>query len=187
MHQNLPLRKPNRCRVLHRQSPQSDGRWWIKNIINRFVIRWPHGLGVECVDTECFILLSNDNDMEALIHYFDGYHFHNNCSRLKAEWGWFTFRIAYHPLATTRPCSKCDNTFRTYVRSIEDKLLNEAIQARIKAINTRNQQQRQELFKQQQLQNGSTNIWESTISTEFIPVLTTPATQRNTTTSNANV
>ena len=131
---------------------------FIKHIMNRYVIRWPHGLGVECVDTECFILLSNDNDMEALLHYFDGYHFHNKPNTLKAEWGWFTFRNSYHPLAATRPCVKCDSTFKSYVRDIEDELLNGAIQARIIAINKRNQQQRQDLYIQHQTSSSITAV-----------------------------
>ena len=91
---------------------------YIKSIRNRYVVRWPRGVGIDCVDTECFVLLQNEDDMESLFHYFDGYRFHNQNNMLKVEWGWFTFRNTYSPLPNVRECSVCDATFKKYVLNI---------------------------------------------------------------------
>ena len=119
---------------------------YIQQVINRYVIRWPHGLGVECKDTECFILLRDKDDMDLLLHCFDNYYFHQQFI-LKAEWGWFTFKNIYNPLPTPRKCSFCDTTFKQYVRKLESRLQNDTITTRIQQINDRNYAQRLELFK----------------------------------------
>ena len=106
---------------------QLNDKGFIRGIINRYVVRWPRGLGVECVDTECFVLLTNEHDMESLMHYLDGYRFHDKHNILKTEWGWFTFNNVYKPLLITRSCTECDSTFKDYVSKIENKLLSASL------------------------------------------------------------
>ena len=95
------------------QQLQSAG--YISKVINRYVQRWPKGVGVKCEDTMCFIRLESESEMDLLFHCLDGYYFHNIGYPLKVEWGWFTFTKIYKPLPSE--CSICSRTLSVHVNN----------------------------------------------------------------------
>ena len=69
---------------------------YIQEVRNRWVIRWPSGLGQEVDFTTAYVQVPDEDQMDMVLHAFHGYHIHEAKQSIRCRYGWFTFPRADH-------------------------------------------------------------------------------------------